>query len=42
MDGDAETIKQDPMGNHLVMTYGNHINSLQELASLAGVRFKKI
>jgi L-fucose isomerase-like protein len=42
MDGDAETIKENPMGNHLVMTYGNHVGSLQELASLAGMRFEEI
>jgi L-fucose isomerase-like protein len=42
MDGDAETIKENPMGNHLVMTYGNHVSSLQELASLAGMRFEEI
>ena len=42
MDGDAEIIKENPMGNHIVMTYGNHVSSLHELASLAGVRFEKI
>ncbi len=42
MDGDAETIKDNPMGNHLVMTYGNHVSSLRELASLAGMRFEEI
>ena len=42
MDGDAETIKDNPMGNHLVLTYGNHINLLRELASLAGMRFEEI
>jgi L-fucose isomerase-like protein len=42
MDGDAEMIKENPMGNHIVMTYGNHVSSLRELASLAGMRFEEI
>jgi L-fucose isomerase-like protein len=42
MDGDAEIIKENPMGNHIVMAYGNHVDLLQELASLAGMRFEEI
>jgi L-fucose isomerase-like protein len=42
MDGDAEIIKENPIGNHIVMTYGNHVSSLRELAALAGMRFEEI
>jgi L-fucose isomerase-like protein len=42
MDGDAEVIKDHPMGNHLVMAYGNHIDSLHELAALADLNFERI
>jgi L-fucose isomerase-like protein len=42
MDGDAELIKEHPMGNHVVITYGNHVDSLRELAALADLNFEKI
>jgi L-fucose isomerase-like protein len=41
-DRDAEKIRERPMGNHIVMTYGNHVDALRELASLAGMRFEEI
>jgi L-fucose isomerase-like protein len=42
MDGDAEIIKERPLGNHYVMTYGEHADALKEVASLAGIDFEEI
>lgn len=42
MDGDADLFWKRPMGNHLVMTYGNHVNSLKGLASIAGIEFEEV
>jgi L-fucose isomerase-like protein len=42
MDGDAEVIKNRPLGNHYVATYGEHVDTLKELASFAGIGFEGI
>ena len=42
MDGNAGVFLDRPMGNHLVLTYGDHVDSLRQLASVAGIRFEKV
>ena len=42
MDGNADVFWKRPMGNHLVMTYGNHVDSLRSLALIAGVEFEEV
>lgn len=42
MDGDADVFMKRPIGNHLTMTYGNHVDSLRELASIAGIPFEVV
>ena len=42
MDGDAQFIKDQPMGNHHVLAYGEHVCTLRTLASFAGMRFEEI
>jgi L-fucose isomerase-like protein len=42
MDGEAEIIRNHPIGNHLVIAYGNHLDSLREIARLAGMNFEEI
>jgi L-fucose isomerase-like protein len=42
MDGNADVFWKRPTGNHLVMTYGNHVHSLENLASIMGIDFEKV
>jgi len=42
MDGNAELIRERPMGNHLVIAYGSHLQILHGVASLAGIEFEAI
>ncbi len=42
MDGSADVFWKRPIGNHLVMTYGNHVEILRRLASLAGIEFEEV
>ena len=42
MDGDAELIKDHPLGNHYALTYGEHVSTLRSLASFAGMKFEEI
>lgn len=42
MDGNADVFWKQPMGNHLVMTYGNHIDSLRNLASITHTKFEEV
>ncbi|MDG6909341.1 MAG: hypothetical protein JRN08_03135 [Nitrososphaerota archaeon] len=42
MDGDAELFRERPMGNHLVLTYGDHVGPLRRLASIAGIEFQEV
>ena len=42
MDGDAELIKNRPVGNHYALTYGEHVGTLRSLASFAGIEFEEI
>ena len=42
MDGDAQLIKDQPMGNHYVVAYGEHVGALRSLASFAGMKFEEI
>ena len=42
MDGDAELIKNRPLGNHYALTYGEHVATLRSLASFAGIEFEEI
>jgi L-fucose isomerase-like protein len=42
MDGDAEVIKNNPLGNHHVVTYGEHVGTLKSLATFAGMEFEEI
>jgi L-fucose isomerase-like protein len=42
MDGDAEEIKNNPLGNHHVVTYGEHVGTLKSLATFAGMDFEEI
>jgi L-fucose isomerase-like protein len=42
MKGDAEVIKNRPLGNHYVLTYGEHVATLKSLASFAGIGFEEI
>jgi L-fucose isomerase-like protein len=42
MDGDAEVIKNNPLGNHHVVTYGEHVGALKSLATFAGMEFEEI
>jgi L-fucose isomerase-like protein len=42
MDGDAQLIKDQPMGNHYVVAYGEHVGTLRTLASFAGMKFEEI
>jgi L-fucose isomerase-like protein len=42
MDGNADVFWKQPMGNHLVMTYGNHVDSLRNLASITRTKFEEV
>ncbi len=42
MDGDVSTFKDRPLGNHLVVTYGDHIDALRTLSALAGIEFEAV
>jgi L-fucose isomerase-like protein len=42
MDGDAQLIKDQPMGNHYVLAYGEHVGALRCLASFSGMKFEEI
>jgi L-fucose isomerase-like protein len=42
MDGDAELIKNSPLGNHYAVTYGELVGTLRSLASFAGIGFEEI
>jgi L-fucose isomerase-like protein len=42
MDGNAEIIKDRPLGNHYVVTYGEHLGTIRNLASFAGIRLEEI
>jgi L-fucose isomerase-like protein len=42
MDGNADMFWKQPMGNHLVMTYGNHVDSLRNLASITDTKFEEV
>ena len=42
MDGNAEVFLQRPIGNHLVMAYGDHVGPLRQLASVAGLEFEEV
>ena len=42
MDGNADVFWKKPIGNHLVMTYGDHVGSLRQLASIAGMEFEEV
>lgn len=42
MDGNADVFWERPIGNHLVMTYGDHVGSLKDLASITGIRFEEV
>jgi L-fucose isomerase-like protein len=42
MDGDAELIKNRPLGNHYAVAYGEHVGTLRSLASFAGIGFEEI
>ncbi len=42
MDGDAEVFLRRPIGNHLVMTYGDHVDALNQMASVAGIEFEQV
>lgn len=42
MDGNADVFWRKPIGNHLVMTYGDHVGSLRQLASIAGIEFEEV
>ena len=42
MDGDADIFWKKPIGNHLVMTYGDHVETLRNLSSIAGVEFEAV
>ena len=42
MDGDAQQLLRRPMGNHLVMAYGDQVDQLRELAAVAGLEFEEI
>jgi len=42
MDGEAEMIKNRPLGNHYALTYGEHVSTLRNLASFAGMKFEEI
>ena len=42
MDGSADVFWQRPMGNHLVMTLGDHVDALRHLTSIAGIEFEEV
>ena len=42
MDGNADVCLKRPIGKHLVMTYGNHVDSLKDLATMAGISFEEV
>jgi L-fucose isomerase-like protein len=42
MDGNAEAVKDDPLGNHYVVTYGEHLRTLRNLAAFAGIRLEEM
>ncbi len=42
MDGSADVFWKRPIGNHLVMTYGDHVGPLRQLASIAGIEFEEV
>jgi L-fucose isomerase-like protein len=42
MDGDAELMKNRPLGNHYAVTYGEHVSTLRKLASFADMEFEEI
>jgi L-fucose isomerase-like protein len=42
MDGNAETVKDHPLGNHYVITYGEHLGTLRNLAAFAGIKLEEM
>ena len=42
MDGNAEAVKDDPLGNHHVLTYGEHLGTLRNMAAFAGIRLEEL
>jgi L-fucose isomerase-like protein len=42
MDGSADIFWQRPIGNHLVLALGDHVESLNDLASIAGMEFQRV
>ncbi len=42
MDGDADVLWKRPIGNHMVLTYGDHVDALKRLASMAGIEFEQV
>jgi L-fucose isomerase-like protein len=42
LDGNAEAIKNNPLGNHHVVAYGEHVEMLKSLATFAGMDFEEI
>lgn len=42
LDGNAEVIKNNPLGNHHVVAYGEHVGMLKSLATFAGMDFEEI
>jgi L-fucose isomerase-like protein len=42
LDGNAEMIKNNPLGNHHVVTYGEHVETLKSLATFANMDFEEI
>ena len=42
MDSPADVFWQRPMGNHLVMTYGDLVGDLRRLATVAGIEFEEV
>ena len=42
MDGNAEIIKDRPLGNHYVVTYGERVGTLRNLAFFTGMEFEEI
>jgi L-fucose isomerase-like protein len=42
LDGNAELIKNNPMGNHHVVAYGEHVKMLKSLATFANMKFEEI
>jgi L-fucose isomerase-like protein len=42
LDGNAEIIKNAPLGNHHVVAYGEHVEMLKTFAAFAGMHFEEI